>query len=66
MVQRPDKLLEQIATWACDFEYEELLGEPVDGRWQRVVEDCKGMRTEIYQRSKKHFEAQYGITITET
>lgn len=32
----------------------------------RVVEDCKGFKTEIYLRSKKHFEAQYGIRIRET
>ena len=31
-----------------------------------VVEDCKGFRTALYRRSKKHMEAQYGIQIRET
>lgn len=83
LVQRPDKLLEQIATWTCDFDYAKWVGEgdprppaPIDGtpgstitfenNWQRVVEDSKGWKTEIYIRSQKHFEAQYGIRITET
>lgn len=68
-VQRPDKLQQTIATWTADFVYERynnslMLAETQ--HWQRVVEDCKGMRTEIYQRSKKHFESQYGIEITES
>jgi hypothetical protein len=71
-VARPDKLLQTIATWTADFVYERFEGldqlgtGPTEQVWRRVVEDCKGMRTEIYQRSKKHFEAQYGIQITES
>ena len=30
-----------------------------------VVEDVKGFRTPLYRWKKKHFEAQYGIKITE-
>ena len=30
-----------------------------------VVEDVKGFRTPLYKWKKKHFEAQYGIKITE-
>lgn len=30
-----------------------------------VIEDVKGMRTALYNWKKKHFEAQYGLTITE-
>lgn len=30
-----------------------------------VVEDVKGWRTEMYRWKKKHFEAQYGLTIQE-
>ena len=31
-----------------------------------VIEDVKGMRTQLYRWKKKHFEQQYGISITET
>ncbi len=31
-----------------------------------VYEDAKGLKTAIYQRSKKHAEAEYGIRILET
>ncbi len=31
-----------------------------------VYEDAKGLKTAIYQRSKKHVEAEYGIRILET
>ena len=30
-----------------------------------VIEDVKGVRTAMYQWKRKHFEAQYGLTITE-
>lgn len=30
-----------------------------------VIEDVKGMKTDLYRWKKKHVEAQYGITITE-
>ncbi len=30
-----------------------------------VVEDVKGVRTELYKWKKKHFEAQYEVEITE-
>ena len=30
-----------------------------------VVEDVKGVRTALYRWKKKHFEAQYGLPITE-
>ena len=30
-----------------------------------VVEDAKGMRTDIYRWKKKHFEIEYGIPIKE-
>lgn len=30
-----------------------------------VVEDAKGMRTEMYRWKRKHFEAQYGLQIHE-
>jgi Protein of unknown function (DUF1064) len=30
-----------------------------------VIEDVKGMRTALYRWKKRHFELQYGLTITE-
>lgn len=32
---------------------------------KEVIEDVKGFRTPLYKWKKKHFEAQYGIKITE-
>lgn len=49
-----------IGQYEADFDY---LSEK-DGRgW--IVEDTKGFRTALYRWKKKHFEAQYGIKITE-
>lgn len=50
--------------WA-DFEYEESDRGYGGIKWTRVVEDTKGVRTDVYLLKKKLFEAQYGITITE-
>lgn len=36
--------------------------------WEReafVIEDVKGIRTPLYKWKKKHFEAEYGVTIVE-
>lgn len=78
-VRRPDGLNETIATYICDFEYYDttapgvgkVVEDPIGGEKLTlhsvlVVEDCKGFKTEMYLRSKKHFEAQYGIRIKET
>jgi hypothetical protein len=78
-VRRPDGLEETIAHWTCDFQYYDrtapgvgkVVEDPIGGEKLTLysvltVEDCKGFRTEMYQRSKKHFEAQYGIRIKET
>lgn len=75
-VARPDGLVETIAHWTCDFEYFDVTayssrtsnsGLPTAALpGERVIEDCKGHRTEMYIRSKKHFEAQYGLSILET
>lgn len=45
-------------TYSADFEYIE------DGK--RVIEDCKGFRTDIYKLKKALIEAIHGITILET
>lgn len=76
LVTRPDGLKEQIATWTCDFDYErvrehaggtaEALADVLLPQWVHVTEDAKGFRTEIYKRSKAHWEAQHGRSILET
>ena len=51
-------------------------GNPRDGRalfadfvyienGRKVVEDAKGVRTQLYQWKRRHFEIQYGMPITE-
>lgn len=49
----------RIAYWRCDFYYQDMSDE-----W--IVEDFKGRKTPLYNRSKKHFEAQYKTQILET
>ena len=44
-------------TYRADFAYLE--------KGQRVVEDVKGFRTEVYRLKKKLFEYKYGIEIRE-
>lgn len=46
-----------IGRYVADFVYQR------DG--VTVVEDAKGVRTQLYRRSKKHLEAEYGIEIVE-
>ena len=49
----------RVGHYVADFTY-------LQGHDRRVVvEDAKGVRTELYKWKKKHFEAQYGIPITE-
>ena len=54
-----------VADYIADFEYEEC--DMVCGgiAWKVIVEDVKGVRTDIYKLKKKWFEAQYGIQIRE-
>ena len=46
-----------IGRYVADFVYFQ------DGK--RVVEDVKGMKTDMYRWKKKHMQAEYGITIRE-
>ncbi len=50
---------EHIATYIADFVAQDVK------TGQTLVYDAKGFRTAMYRRSKKHFEMQYGIKITE-
>jgi hypothetical protein len=49
----------RIGTYVADFIYTRSKDSV------SVVEDVKGYRTPLYRWKKKHFEAQYGIVITE-
>lgn len=46
-----------IGHYVADFEYE------INGDIK--IEDVKGFKTDLYRWKKKHFEAQFGIPITE-
>ena len=45
--------------YIADFYYYDY----IDNKW--VVEDVKGVRTEVYKLKKKLFEYKYNLTITE-
>jgi len=49
---------QKIGSYVADFTYWDK-----DGNFH--CEDVKGFRTPLYRWKKKHFEAQYGITIQE-
>ena len=69
----------EISAPALQIRYPLMVGDILIGRyvadfvyrWRKnrnnyvVVEDVKGFRTQLYKWKKKHFEAQYGIKITE-
>ena len=50
---------EQIGRYIADFVYHDREG-------RLVVEDTKGVRTEMYKWKKRHMLAQYDIRIVET
>ena len=54
-------LIQRPIYYVADFEYYEKKGND----WLRVVEDVKGMRTEVYKLKKKLFRWKYGIEIKE-
>lgn len=55
-----------IGEYRADFSYERSDRGYGGITWTFVVEDTKGFRTDIYKWKKRHFEAQYGISILET
>lgn len=50
--------LQHVCNYVADFVYQEA--------GARVVEDCKGFRTEIYRLKRKLVSACHGITIRES
>jgi len=54
----PHGVLVKIGTYIADFVVTDLQS-------QTVIIEAKGHKTPLYKRSKKHFEAEYGMRITE-
>jgi glutamine synthetase type III len=56
----------KVCTYVADFAYDiKTLSASENDRYERVVEDVKGMKTPVYRLKKKLVEAQYGIRIQE-
>ncbi len=53
----------QIAIYIADFVYDEYIAG--HDRWEQVVEDAKGMKTQMYRLKQKWLFFQQGITIRE-
>lgn len=54
-----------IGDYVADFRYWRRVPS-IDGPVGEVIEDVKGVKTDLYRWKKKHVEAQYGITVRET
>ena len=59
------KIVERAVTYTSDFEYYLLKKQSYGDVGQHIVEDVKGMRTEVYKIKKKLMLYKYGIRITE-
>lgn len=61
---------ERACTYVADFVYEEWCLDastiPARQQWLEVVEDCKGMRTDVYRVKRKLMLMVHGIKIRET
>ena len=60
VISKVDEREIKIGVYVADFVYRRT------GETQLVIEDTKGMKTPLYKRSRRHFEAQYGLRILET
>ena len=59
------KCVERAVTYTSDFEYYLLKKQDYGDVGQHIVEDVKGMRTDVYKIKKKLMLYRYGIRITE-
>lgn len=61
------KTLERAVTYKADFVYKEKLDIPFSDaeKWETVVEDVKGMRTDVYKIKRKLMLKEHGIRIRE-
>jgi len=57
-IREHGKTVQRAVTYKADFSYHR-----VDGEY--VVEDAKGLRTDVYKLKKKMFRYKYGIEIQE-
>lgn len=55
------KIKQRAVYYVADFEYWEKAGD----RWKHVVEDAKGIRTDVYKLKKKLMLWRHGIEIKE-
>lgn len=55
------KVRQRETNYVADFRYYEKQGE----HWEQVVEDAKGIRTDVYKIKKKLMLWRYGIEIRE-
>ena len=55
------KVRQRAAYYVADFEYWEKVGD----KWRHVVEDVKGVRTDVYKLKKKIMLWRYGIEVRE-
>ena len=65
----PKQGSERACSYVADFVYEEpSLAESQAGHgvWREVVEDCKGMRTDVYVIKRKLMQMVHGIKVRET
>ena len=53
---------ERSCSYIADFTYDEFR----DGEWRRVVEDVKGMRTDVYKLKRKLLLFVHGVEVRET
>ena len=56
---------ELICTYRADFQYEDAANPSDPLQWTLVVEDVKGVPTEVYKLKKKLVKATHGIEIRE-
>ena len=52
--------------YIADFVYQQKNDKADVELWEEVVEDCKGMRTEVYKIKKKMFMNKYQVEIKES
>lgn len=58
---KPGKTIEHEVSYYADFTY----WKKTDNGWKYVVEDVKGLRTEVYKIKRKLMLERYGIRISE-
>lgn len=70
LVTRPDGIKEKIGVYVADHVFERRRLNVAEGvlealAWEKVVEDVKGYREDLYKWKRRHFEAQYGMPLSE-